>query len=312
MAETRRHDVFSFGEKLLALLEEGSFTATYKYAVLLALIDLCLEHTEASGETPTSLSTTDLAEKIVEIYWPHTRDFATSKIAKVLRQNAGGQAEIVQAIRRHRENQGAASTESIGRTRRRSPDEFHHLVEFVEFKLIEMPLPRLQRFGKSDDRFLYDFRWNPDVRRGGSPSRLLRSPNPSARRGRKCLGAATAADGFLSQDRYQVNAPFSASDVDGFSPDLFSLDLVDNTQTAFGSDSLPLISPDLSSFPTSRTITLLFTEAGCEQDCETAAVVASVGSLTTVPEPSALLLMLTGLGGLSAVTRRKKVSFASK
>ena len=37
-------DPFAFGEKLLSLLDEGAFTATYKYAVLLGLIDLCMEH----------------------------------------------------------------------------------------------------------------------------------------------------------------------------------------------------------------------------------------------------------------------------
>ena len=38
----------AFGEKLLNLLDEGAFTATYKYAVLLGLIDLCREHSRGS------------------------------------------------------------------------------------------------------------------------------------------------------------------------------------------------------------------------------------------------------------------------
>lgn len=119
-----RLDIFAFGEKVLALLEEGSFTATYKYAVLLALIDLCMEQAEADGEAPHSIGTRDLAEKIIEIYWPHTREFAGASRAKVLRQNAGGQAEIVQAIRRHRERQGSDPTEPLARTRRRAPQAF--------------------------------------------------------------------------------------------------------------------------------------------------------------------------------------------
>jgi len=32
-----------FAEKVLALLDQGTFTATYKYAVLLGLMDLCME-----------------------------------------------------------------------------------------------------------------------------------------------------------------------------------------------------------------------------------------------------------------------------
>jgi hypothetical protein len=50
-------DPFAFGEKLLNLLDEGSFTATYKYAVLLGLIDLCMEHSSSDGSAPTAVTT---------------------------------------------------------------------------------------------------------------------------------------------------------------------------------------------------------------------------------------------------------------
>ena len=41
--------VIGFAEKMLGLLDEGRFTATYKYAVLLGLMDLCIENTTPSG-----------------------------------------------------------------------------------------------------------------------------------------------------------------------------------------------------------------------------------------------------------------------
>jgi hypothetical protein len=37
-----RNDAVALAEKVVALLGEGQFTATYKYAVLLGLMDLCL------------------------------------------------------------------------------------------------------------------------------------------------------------------------------------------------------------------------------------------------------------------------------
>ena len=67
---TEQRDLISFAEKVLELIDEGRYTATYKYAVLLALIDLCLERTQASGAPPDVLTTHQLAEKIIEIYWP--------------------------------------------------------------------------------------------------------------------------------------------------------------------------------------------------------------------------------------------------
>ena len=119
-----RPDVFTFGEKILALLEEGTFTATYKYAVLLALTDLCMEGAGAGGAAPTTIATRDLAAKTIEIYWTHTRDFAATSKAKFLLQNAGGQAEILSAIRRHRERSSSDPFESLSRARRRSPAAF--------------------------------------------------------------------------------------------------------------------------------------------------------------------------------------------
>ena len=36
-------DAIRFAERVLELLDDGRYTATYKYAVLLGLMDLCLE-----------------------------------------------------------------------------------------------------------------------------------------------------------------------------------------------------------------------------------------------------------------------------
>ena len=65
-----------FAEKVLELLDEGRYTATYKYAVLLGLIDVCLEQTQSSGAPPEMVTTRQLADKIVELYWPQTVPFA--------------------------------------------------------------------------------------------------------------------------------------------------------------------------------------------------------------------------------------------
>jgi hypothetical protein len=47
--------IIRFAEKIVQLLDEGGFTATYKYAVLLGLMDLCLEQSAASGAPPTEV-----------------------------------------------------------------------------------------------------------------------------------------------------------------------------------------------------------------------------------------------------------------
>jgi hypothetical protein len=66
----RDRGAIAFAEQLLTVLEEGSFTTTYKYAVILTLMDLCLEHSTKSGRAPAAVTTPQLAEKVVELYWP--------------------------------------------------------------------------------------------------------------------------------------------------------------------------------------------------------------------------------------------------
>lgn len=83
----------AFAEKLMTVLAYGRKTATYKYAVLLASIDLCREQSSIDGRAPRSLRVIDLAAKVVELYWPHTVPF-DAESGTMLTQNVGGrQAE---------------------------------------------------------------------------------------------------------------------------------------------------------------------------------------------------------------------------
>lgn len=154
-----------FGEKLLTLLDYGSFTATYKYAVLLGLIDLCLEHSGKNGEAPTSLTTWQLADKVVALYWPHSQPFATEDRAVVLRQNTSGQADILTLIRRFHEAESGRALATLTQARSLAPARFAQLIEDVEWKLIQMPLPRLQQLGARYYPFIYQVGWDVSIRR---------------------------------------------------------------------------------------------------------------------------------------------------
>jgi hypothetical protein len=163
-------DAIRFGERLLALLEYGSFTATYKYAVLLALLDLCLEHAGRTGEPPSSLTTVQLAEKVVELYWPQTVPFAgadgVAPPKTVLRQNTTGQAEIVSLILRFRRDRAPDPYGPLHRAKLAAPTAYHRLIAQVEWKLVEMLLPRLQQLGRAHDPFIYQIGWNASVKAG--------------------------------------------------------------------------------------------------------------------------------------------------
>ena len=155
------------GERLLTLLEDGGRTATYKYAVLLGLMDVCMERTTAKGLAPSVITTRQLAERVTDLYWPHASPYVTNGQSRILRQNNVGQtqAEIVSRIRSFRERYAALPDDRNARLKTVAPKPYETLVRFVEWKLIEMPLPRLQRVGMSDDPFLYQINWKQSVAR---------------------------------------------------------------------------------------------------------------------------------------------------
>jgi len=156
-------DTSGFLEKVLSLLDTGRVTSTYKYAVLLGLIDLCLEVSSTAGLAPTSVTTRQLADRVVEIYWPQLRLFDAA--LPLLRQNSDQrhQGRIVAALRGLRIASPSPDA-TLGQVRLQHPEAYERCVIEVERTLIKMPLPKLQRFGDDvvEDRFLYEIAWSDD------------------------------------------------------------------------------------------------------------------------------------------------------
>lgn len=162
-----------FLEKLLQILAQGGFTSTYKYAVLLGLVDLCVE----SRLPPTMLTTFQLARRVVELYWPQVRPFArpggVAGLQSRLLQNSGGQARLLQNSGGQAQIATLVATfqeahpdlMSCPRLTPGRPGLFERLVREVEWVLIEYPLPRLQRVGGGEECFLYDIDWDEKVSR---------------------------------------------------------------------------------------------------------------------------------------------------
>ena len=63
-------DALRFAERLLALLAATRYSATYKLAALLALVDVTAERTGPGGLAPAAISAKDVARRVIELYWP--------------------------------------------------------------------------------------------------------------------------------------------------------------------------------------------------------------------------------------------------
>ncbi|MBK9178585.1 MAG: hypothetical protein IPM45_03235 [Acidimicrobiales bacterium] len=153
----------TFGERLLALLDGASRSTTYKYALLLAILDAVMRRSDPDGGPPEAIPVRALAERVIELYWNQAVPYPAT--GSVLRQSHTGQAEIVTRIRGLREGIDERPQLTLAEARALAPDRVERLIGDIEWKLVEMPLPRLQRLQGADDPFIYETDWDETVRR---------------------------------------------------------------------------------------------------------------------------------------------------
>ena len=142
-----------FLRNIQRLLAEGQFVASYKFALLLALADLCVLRGDDSG-APLELNIHDIAEKFIELYWQQSRPFESSgqDSGVVLAQNTGKQAAVISKVVGAQQECGG----SLFRLRQTAPDLWQSLVGDVRQVVSVMPLWKLQTVGSERLEFLYD------------------------------------------------------------------------------------------------------------------------------------------------------------
>jgi len=132
------------------LLDEGLFSASYKFALLLALAVLSIERGDDSGK-PLELTTDAIAEKFGLYYWRQVVPYATPGEATILRQNTDRQAAIVNLVRQAHASCGGSLAAAM-----HDRPGWRRLVRKVARVVREMPLWRLQRIGAEQLNFLYE------------------------------------------------------------------------------------------------------------------------------------------------------------
>ena len=149
-------DQLAFLGKIERLLSEGQFSATYKYALLVALADLAVEHGSDQNDT-LDLPVRAIAEKFIELYWrqgaPYGDSVGDGDYA-ILVQNAGRQAAIIGLVDALRRAHGTLARAMRSREWPRAVTETVHLLQ-------TMPLWRLQVLRSETIEFLYEHGPNP-------------------------------------------------------------------------------------------------------------------------------------------------------
>lgn len=139
----------AFLRNIQRLLAEGLFTATYKFALVLALADLAVEQGNDSGET-LEVSTSAIAEKFIQYYWRHTKPFAPGHAEPfILRQNHGNMPAVLSELM-----EAATGVQTLSELKK-DVRKWRGIVSRVRQTVCNQPLRYLPTFGTTRHAFLY-------------------------------------------------------------------------------------------------------------------------------------------------------------
>lgn len=169
------HPDAAFLRRVLALVEEGAKVATYKPALLMALVDLSVEASiGADADAEVDIAVVDLADRVMELYWPQVRPRLAEyyrlpdgfhRLRQSTNDRVGGtgpgrqpnEARIPRTVSRLQQAVGGLSPLQVRALRAADWDQARREVATA---LARQPIPRLQRPGTAVhdefERFLYD------------------------------------------------------------------------------------------------------------------------------------------------------------
>ena len=135
------------------ILDEGSFVATYKFALIMSLADYAVESGNDSGES-LQLRTQDIAESFVDYYWRQAVPYAhgnQQNTVRILKQGTGLQPVVINRIvELHAQFNGSIAAA------RRDNRAWRALLNKVAATIAQMPLWKLQVVGRTVMPFLYE------------------------------------------------------------------------------------------------------------------------------------------------------------
>jgi 5-methylcytosine-specific restriction endonuclease McrA len=148
-------DALLLGQRVMAIVDTGQRTATYKLAALMALIDHSIENMPERPDATLRVPLPDLAHRVLEIYWRQVRPFDGQE----LHQSTQPRARILRATRLLREATGVTDAGvSVDVAILRAPATYRSALDEIMLCLAQQPLHRLQKLPGSSmsDSFLYD------------------------------------------------------------------------------------------------------------------------------------------------------------
>ncbi len=133
------------------MLVEGDFSATYKFALLHAIADVCVEQPLLSEQSELVIELPTLADKLITLYWHHAMPFSSEHTGEsaLLKQNTGAQSKVISVLFECQQN-------NIRNFRQLKLSPFYKPTFNAAMATLKTgPLWRLQILAKQEECFLY-------------------------------------------------------------------------------------------------------------------------------------------------------------
>lgn len=133
------------------MLVEGDFSATYKFALLHAIADVCVEQSLLSEQSELVIELPTLADKLITLYWHHAMPFSSEHTGEnaLLKQNTGAQSKVISVLFECQQN-------NIRNFRQLKQSPFYKPTFNAAMATLKTgPLWRLQILAKQVECFLY-------------------------------------------------------------------------------------------------------------------------------------------------------------
>ncbi|MDC9522851.1 S24 family peptidase [Pseudoalteromonas sp. Angola-31] len=133
------------------MLVEGDFSATYKFALLHAIADVCVEQPLLSEQSELVIELPTLADKLITLYWHHAMPFSSEHTGEsaLLKQNTGAQSKVISVLFECQQN-------NIRNFRQLKQSPFYKPTFNAAMATLKTgPLWRLQILAKQEECFLY-------------------------------------------------------------------------------------------------------------------------------------------------------------
>jgi hypothetical protein len=156
-------DALDLGARLAQLLATGRRVSTFELATLDALLQHCLEHPVGADEA-LRVPIPELAERVVEAYWPQVRVYADLGVLRQVQHTRPGAVTILSTVRDLHQAARTSTAWTPAQVRQTHPERWAAAVDRIALTLARQPVFRLQKTGGREPGvpFLYDDSWLHD------------------------------------------------------------------------------------------------------------------------------------------------------